>query len=318
MSSKPDPTPFRIAESFPGITPQQHRLVILGLTILPLLGFIAAIIFAWEKEAVVTGLIMLGAFYVITMLGVTIGYHRLFTHRSFNAKPALKIGLAIAGSLALQGSIITWVANHRRHHAFSDRPGDPHSPHLAVDEGWKGWLKGFWHAHVGWLFRGEKTSVQQYASDLLNDKILARIDRHYPLWILLTLFLPLLLGLAIEQSWRGAFIVFLWGSLARVFLLHHVTWSINSVCHVFGKRPFQTKDESRNQWVMGLLALGEGWHNNHHAFPSAAIQGLHWWQMDVSGMMITLFEKLGWAEHVKRVSPQQLKARKAEEKSAQA
>jgi stearoyl-CoA desaturase (delta-9 desaturase) len=204
--------------------------------------------------------------------------------------------------------VIDWVATHRRHHAYADKEGDPHSPHLE-EEGFGGILRGLWHAHLGWLFDDEKTSSKRWAPDLLKDPDLVRINRAFP-WLALTTFaLPALVGFAVTGSAGGALRMFLWAGLARIFLLHHVTWSVNSICHFYGRRPFDTTDESTNNWVLSLISFGESWHNNHHAFPTSAVHGLGRWQIDLSAMVIRSFERLKLARNVKGVSEKQLEGR---------
>jgi stearoyl-CoA desaturase (delta-9 desaturase) len=237
---------------------------------------------------------------------VTVGYHRLLTHRSFRAPRPVRAVFAVAGSLAIEGSVISWVAAHRRHHAFADVEGDPHSPHLGEEEGVVGMLKGLWHAHVGWLFDEEKTSIERWAPDLLKDPVMTRIDRLFPALAAVSLVLPAVAGFAFTGTLWGAVTAFLWGGLARVFLLHHMTWSVNSICHYFGKRPFETTDLSTNNWPLALLSFGESWHNNHHAFPTSAIHGLGRWQIDPSGFVIRALERVGLARDVKRVTREQV------------
>jgi stearoyl-CoA desaturase (delta-9 desaturase) len=240
---------------------------------------------------------------------VTVGYHRLFTHQSFEPRPVLKWILAIAGSMSLQGSLISWVAIHRRHHAFSDKEGDPHSPHLDEGPGITGVARGLWHAHVGWLIAPENTEAERWAPDLLRDPVMKKIDARFPLIAISSFVLPALIGLAVTQSLYGALTAFLWGSLARIFLLHHVTWSINSICHFYGRRPFRSSDFSTNNWVLSILSFGESWHNNHHAFPTSAVHGIGKGQIDLSGGVIRFFEKLNLAQKVKLPTPKQLAAK---------
>ena len=301
-----------IARSIPGVEPldaksvKWQRLSVLIITLVPFCGFVAAVMALWGRGlTVVDGSIAL-FFYAFTCAGVTVGFHRLFTHQSFEAVRPLKIVLAIAGSMSLQGSLIDWVAAHRRHHAFSDKAGDPHSPHLDEGEGVAGVVKGLWHAHIGWLVTPERTDLERWAPDMLKDPDLVKIHRNFPLITLATFLLPGLIGLAITRSLWGGVTAFLWGSLARIFFLHHVTWSINSVCHFFGKRPFASSDFSTNNWALAVLSFGESWHNNHHAFPTSAIHGIGRGQVDVSGRLIKIFESLHWARSVKVASAQQL------------
>ena len=286
----------------------QRRMVLIA-TILPFVGFVIAVATLWGRgiSAVDFG-IMMGA-YVLTGLGVTVGYHRLLTHKSFEASRPVRAFFAIAGSMSVEGSVISWVAAHRRHHAFSDREGDPHSPHLDEGEGLRGVLRGLWHAHMGWLFSPEKSSPQRWAPDLYKDHSMRAIDRLFPLWVVISFVAPALIGLVVTRSFWGAVSAFLWGSLVRIFMLHHVTWSINSICHFYGRRPFETTDYSTNNWVLSLVSFGESWHNNHHAFPTSAVHGIGRWQFDASAFVIRSLERLGWARNVKRVSEKQLKAK---------
>ncbi len=265
------------------------KTIILALVAIPLLGTLLAIKMLWDRAVGWGEIALMVGLYIPVSLGVTIGFHRYLTHRGFRAHPLLKATLLILGSMALEGSAISWAANHRKHHAFSDRAGDPHSP-----------ADGFLHAHVGWLFSNEAADQTVYARDLLQDRLVMVTSRLFPLWAMLSLVVPFAIG-----GWHGL----LWGGLVRIFLTHHVTWSVNSVCHTFGSRPFRTRDRSRNQWVVGLLALGEGWHNNHHAFPRSAMHGFYWWQFDLSGILIRLFARVGLAHQVQRASASEIQAR---------
>jgi stearoyl-CoA desaturase (delta-9 desaturase) len=289
----------------------QRRLVV-AVTIVPFAGFAFAVWALWGHglSALDAGIAL--AFYVFTGLGVTVGFHRYFTHRSFETTPAVERLLAIAGSMAVQGPVITWVADHRRHHAFSDKPGDPHSPHLDEGPGVRGVVRGLAHAHLGWLFSDEYTEPRRWAPDMLKDPALDKIDRLFPLWVALTFGLPPLLGGLLSGSLQGALTAGLWGSLVRVFLLHHVTWSINSICHFYGKRPFASDDFSTNNWMLSVISFGESWHNNHHAFPTAAVHGISRGQIDPTGGVIRALEKLGLARNIKLVSERQLAAKVAE------
>lgn len=286
----------------------QRRLV-LAVTVIPFAGFLAAVISLWGNGLGGVDAAIALATYVVTGLGVTIGFHRYFTHQSFRTHRVLEALFAVAGSMALQGPVITWVADHRRHHAFSDQEGDPHSPHLDEGPGVRGVLKGLWHAHMGWLFSDEQTSARRWAPDLLKNPTIRRIDKLFPLWAVLSLGLPPAIGFAVTGTAGGALSAFLWGSLARIFFLHHVTWSINSICHFYGGRPFKVEDFSTNNWVLSIISFGESWHNNHHAFPSNAIHGLRRTQLDPSGFVITVMEKLGLATNVKRLSDEQISAK---------
>ncbi|WP_410586612.1 acyl-CoA desaturase [Amycolatopsis sp. lyj-23] len=248
-----------------------------------------------------------GAFFVVSTLGITVGYHRYFTHGAFRAKRALRIALAIAGGLAAQGPVLVWVADHRRHHAFSDRDGDPHSPWLFGTSP-LALARGFWHAHMGWLFGRDKTNVERFAPDLAADRDLRVVDKLFPLWVVLSLLLPPLLGGLITLSWWGALTAFLWAGLARISFQHHVTWSVNSVCHMIGERPFTSRDRSANFWPLAILSMGESWHNTHHADPTSARHGVLRGQLDVSARVIWVFEKLGWAWNVRWPTAKRLAA----------
>lgn len=287
-----------------------QRRITMFLTVLPALGIVAAIIAWWGRgiDGVDLG-IMLG-FYAFTGFGISVGYHRLFTHRSFTAARPARLVIAIAGSMAVQGSIISWVSTHRRHHAYADRFGDPHSPHLAQATGLKGVLLGLYHAHVGWLFDKEGTDRDEYAPDLVAEPMIARIDRLFPQLTLLTFILPAVLGLIITRSFGGMVTAFIWGSLVRVFALHHMTWSINSVCHFFGKEAYRARDESRNVWPMAVISFGESWHNNHHAFPWSARLGLRAWQIDPGWYVIRTLQALGLVRGVKVPTRAQREARR--------
>jgi stearoyl-CoA desaturase (delta-9 desaturase) len=288
----------------------ERRITVVAV-VLPFLGFIAALWLLWGGAVTGLDLAILAVMYVLVGFGVTIGYHRLFTHRSFEAKPGLRAALGILGSMAVQGAVIHWVADHRKHHTFTDEEGDPHSPHLHGGEGWRGVLKGLWHSHMGWLFDGQHSSAKRFAPDLRKDPLMRRIDTLFPLWALLGLGIPFVLGFALSGGkWVAGLTAFVWAGLVRVFLLHHATWSVNSICHMYGKRPFSTKDESRNNWMVALVSLGEGWHHSHHAFPTSARHGLARTQLDPSYWLIRMFERLGWATNVKQPKPEQIEAKR--------
>lgn len=287
----------------------KEQLVAIGATVIPFLGFVGAVIYGYMQGVSIWAFVILFALYAVNFFGITIGYHRLFTHRGFETFKLVKVGLALAGAMAIQGPLNRWVANHRRHHAFSDKPGDPHSPHAHGDEGFIPFAKGVWHAHIGWLFDREKTVMHKFAADILKDKTISRIDRFYGWWIVLSLLVPTLLGWGLIGGWQGALEGLLWGGFARLFLVYHVSWSVNSICHIFGSRPYKTSDKSRNNFIMGIIAFGEGWHNNHHKFPGSVMHGLRWWQIDFSGYFILMLEKLGLAWGLKRISREQVKTR---------
>ena len=271
----------------------------------PMVALIAAVPFAWGWGLNWVDVVLAVAFFYLSGLGVTVGYHRHFTHSSFKARRWLRITLAVAGSMAVQGPPIIWVADHRRHHAFSDRDGDPHSPWLfgtspvAI-------AKGFWHAHMGWLFDRDLTNKQRFAPDLLADKDIARVSKLFWLSTVVTLLLPALLGGLLTWSWWGAVTGFFWAGLVRVAVLHHVTWSTNSICHMIGERPFAARDRSANVWPLAILSFGESWHNLHHADPTCARHGVGRGQIDTSARLIWLFEKFGWVHDVRWPTPQRL------------
>jgi stearoyl-CoA desaturase (Delta-9 desaturase) len=276
----------------------QRRMAVL-FTVLPLLAIVLAAALAWGGllHPVDAGLFL--GFYVFTGLGVTVGYHRLFTHRSFDAPALLRKTLAVAGTMAAQGAIIDWVATHRRHHAYADEYGDPHSPHLVERSGLRGVLRGLWHAHMGWLFAPDGTDNSRWAPDLEAEPFMAAVNRRAPRLVTLSLVLPAVLGGVLTGTLFGAFTGFLWGGAARVFVLHHMTWSINSICHFFGTQPFQSRDESTNNWPLALFTFGESWHNNHHAFPSSARHGLLRGQVDISWRVIRTLEQLRVVRNVR-------------------
>jgi stearoyl-CoA desaturase (delta-9 desaturase) len=250
--------------------------------------------------------------YLLTGLGITVGFHRLFTHRSFKTRPALRGLLAVMGSAAVEGPVIEWVANHRKHHQFSDQPGDPHSPHVDYGHGWRGALAGLYHAHIGWIFGGDALADRErYAKDLLADPVVAFVDRTFLLWVLAGLAFPFAIGFALTGTLLGALTALLWGGAVRMFCLHHATFSINSLCHFFGRRRYDTDDESRNLHWLALPTLGEAWHNNHHAFPTSARHGLRWWQLDPSAWFISALQHLGLAWDVVRISPERQLGKRA-------
>ncbi len=247
-------------------------------------------------------------FYLMSGLGITVGYHRYFTHQSFRTRRWIVWLLGVMGSMALQGPVIWWVSTHRMHHQHSDDPEDPHSPHAGRTHGSGATLQGFVHAHIGWVFQSDPRGRSSQVRDLLADPICVHLDTWFPFWGLMGMIAPALIGGCLTRSWWGAVSGFLWGGIVRVFLVHHVTWSVNSVCHLWGSRDFESRDESRNNVLVGLIALGEGWHNNHHAFPYSARHGLQWWQFDLSWIVIRILAVLGWATHIRTVPADRLKA----------
>lgn len=274
------------------------RLVNLVAVIVPFLGLIAAGYLAWGRGFHRVELGLLVGLYVLTGLGITVGFHRLFTHRSFETGRVVEVFLAVFGSMAVQGPLLQWVAMHRRHHQHSDRPDDPHSPHQHGG-GVLGLLRGAWHAHIGWAFAPDPPNLSHYVKDLQQQGHLRVISTLFPVWVGLGLLIPAAVGGLLTGSWTGAWTGLLWGGLVRICLVHHVTWSINSVCHLWGTRPYPIADQSRNNLIFGVLALGEGWHNNHHAFPTSARHGLRWWQVDLSFYVIRSLALLGLAWNVR-------------------
>jgi stearoyl-CoA desaturase (delta-9 desaturase) len=278
--------------------------------VLPPLGVLVAVILLWNTVVGWTDVAVMAVMYVLTGLGITVGFHRLFTHRAFQTYAAVRGAFAILGSMAVEGRPIKWVADHRKHHAFADEEGDPHSPHVGHQGGWRGALKGLWHAHMGWLFRTVGLADRErFARDLLADRAVRAMDRLFWLWVVLGFAIPFGIGWLVGGTLGTGLTALLWGGLVRVFLLHHVTWSINSVCHFFGRRRFRTEDESRNVFWLAPLSFGESWHHNHHAFPRSAFHGLRWLELDPGGLLILLLEKLGLAWDVVRISAERQRAK---------
>jgi stearoyl-CoA desaturase (delta-9 desaturase) len=286
-----------------------QRLTNLAAVIIPLLAFFAAIVLLWNKVVGWTDLGLLAVLYVLTGLGITVGFHRMLTHRSFQARPWVEHAFAVLGSMAVQGDVIQWVSDHRKHHAHTDEEGDPHSPHAGfAGGGVRGTLRGLFHAHVGWILTEEGGAARaKYARDLVEDRGMKRISDNFHWLALLGLLIPAVAGFLLTGgSWKGAATGFLWGGLVRVFLLHHVTWSINSVCHFVGRRRFAVDDHSTNVFWLALPSFGEAWHHNHHTFPRSAQHGLARWErfMDPSAGVIWAMEKLGLAWNVVRITPE--------------
>jgi stearoyl-CoA desaturase (delta-9 desaturase) len=277
----------------------------------PFAGLGAAAWLAWGHGLNLADISLAAAFYVITGLGVTVGFHRLLTHRSFTAVPALRAALAVAGSMSFQGNVTSWVATHRRHHAFADRPGDPHSPYRYGTSP-AGLLRGLVHAHVGWLLHDDLTPPARYAPDMAADPAMRAISAAFPALCALSLALPFGAGWLIGGTWQAALTALLWAGLVRVTVLHHVTWSVNSLCHVLGSRPFATRryDRATNLWPLALVSFGESWHNMHHSDPACARHGADPGQVDISAVLIRAFERLGWATQVHWPVPARLDSRR--------
>jgi stearoyl-CoA desaturase (Delta-9 desaturase) len=270
--------------------------------IVPFVGVIVAIVLLWDNMIDLTTVILMVVMYLITGLGVTVGFHRLLTHRSFQTYPWLEHTFAIFGSLSVQGSVLDWVADHRKHHAHTDEEGDPHSPHVGHGHG----FRGFVHAHVGWLMETQgQADWKKYARDLYDDPAMRKIGRRFPLWVLLSLLIPTVLDWALHGfTLKGALEGFLWAGLVRIFFVHHITWSINSICHIFGRRRFDIEDKSTNVWWLAPFSFGEAWHHNHHAFPRSAFHGLKWYELDFSGMLIRGLQRVKLAWNVVEITPE--------------
>ncbi|MHC5001893.1 MAG: acyl-CoA desaturase [Planctomycetota bacterium] len=306
----PEESPQTVTRRRLSATELKLRVINIAAVTIPFVGLVLAVVLLWGVAFNWIYLALLGGMYLATAAGITIGYHRLFTHRSFRTPRPMAAILAALGSMAVEGPVLQWVATHRRHHQHSDADGDPHSPHTHGSGFWAT-IRGMWHAHMGWLLstrtfvptrdRASRSApgLARYVRDLRKDPLLRWMNSAFPYWVLLGLLIPAALGGLITMTWTGALLGFIWGGLVRVFLVHHVTWSINSVCHIWGTRPFHCHDESRNNAIFGVLALGEGWHNNHHAFPTSARHGLRWWQLDLSYLIIRGMGLVGLASEIR-------------------
>jgi stearoyl-CoA desaturase (Delta-9 desaturase) len=284
--------------------PRRQRIGNLIGVFVPFAAFVAAVALSWQQLVSTADLVVLATMYMLSGLGATVGFHRLLTHRSFQTYKPIEYLFAVLGSLTVQGSVINWVADHRKHHAHADADGDPHSPY-GHGEGFWAALRGLWHAHVGWLLtRGHQVDARRYAKDLVEDPGMLVISRAFPLIVFAGLAVPFGLGYALAGTLGGALTALLWGGFARVFLFHHVSFSVNSICHFFGTRRFQTEDQSRNVFWLALVSFGEAWHNNHHAFPRSARHGLRWWEIDPSALVIRAMRRVGLAWNVVDVSPE--------------
>ncbi|MDX6505779.1 MAG: hypothetical protein QOG06_423 [Gaiellaceae bacterium] len=294
-------------------TTRISQVVTLIAVIVPPLGILSAMGVLWGVAFHWVDLLLLAGFYVLCAFGTTIGFHRYFTHRGFETRKPLEALLAILGCMTMQGPLTQWVTDHRKHHALSDQPGDPHSPHVGHEEGAWGAVRGFVHAHVGWLFDNlGMERGREYGKDLYENRLVRSIDRLYFLWVAITLGLPFLIGYAVGGTVGAGFEALVWGGLIRIFLYQHATFSVNSICHMFGRKDYRSRDEARNNWVVALLVFGEGWHNNHHAFPASARHGLQRWQIDVSWWVIRGLEKLRLVWNVKVPDADQLVRRRAQ------
>jgi stearoyl-CoA desaturase (Delta-9 desaturase) len=295
--------------------PRADRILQLAVTWLlvaaPFAGLVIAVMLLWGHGLDRVDVVLGAVFYLATGFGVTVGFHRCLTHRAFRAGPRLRAVLVVAGSMSFEGDVISWVAAHRRHHAFSDRPGDPHSPYR-YGTGPVAQLRGLVHAHVGWIFGNDPTSHERYVPDLMAEPMIVALSRAFPILCVASLALPFLAGLALGGTWYAAFTALIWAGLVRIGLLQHVTWSVNSLCHVLGTRPFATREHDRatNLWPLALLSLGESWHNLHHSDPTCARHGVDRRQIDLSAEVIRVFERLGWASEVRWPDPARLDARR--------
>jgi stearoyl-CoA desaturase (delta-9 desaturase) len=288
-------------------TTRASQVVTLLAVVIPPLGLLAVAVGLWGVALSPVDVVLFLVLYVVSGLGTTVGYHRLFTHRSFETTKTVRAAFAILGSMTVQGPVTQWVTDHRKHHALSDEAGDPHSPHAGFAPNARGALQGFCHAHLGWLFHAKGMERgEHYGKDLYEDSLIRRIDRLYFLWVFVSFALPFAVGyLAGGLSWRLGLQALVWGGLIRVFAYQHATFSVNSICHLFGRRAYRSRDESRNNWVVAALTFGEGWHNNHHAFPASARHGIDRFQVDISWWTIHALEKLGLAWDVRLPSTAQ-------------
>ena len=282
-----------------------ERAANVAAVLIPFLAAVLGAIFAWGSFLHARDLVIFAVMYLISAFGVTVGFHRLLTHRAFETYRPIRYAFAIAGSYAVEGPVLDWVADHRKHHAFSDEEGDPHSPHVGQAAGFTGVVRGLWHAHIGWLFETNgQAEKRRYCPDLASDPVMRRINRSFPLFVAGSLAIPFFAGFAWGGTLDAGLEALLWAGLVRIFLVHHVTWSINSICHFFGARRFDTGDHSTNVFWLALPSLGEAWHHNHHAFPQSAFHGLRWYELDPSGWLILAMARVGLAWDVVRVTPE--------------
>jgi stearoyl-CoA desaturase (Delta-9 desaturase) len=296
------------------MTRAERTANLLGVVV-PFLGVLTAIVLLWNRAVDAADIAIMVVLYMLSAVGITVGFHRLLTHRAFQTYPWVERTLAVLGSLSVQGSVMDWVADHRKHHAHTDREGDPHSPHVGHGSG----LAGLWHAHVGWLMETQgQADWKRYAAELYEDPSMRKIGRHFPVLVALSLLVPTLAGYVLDGfTVGGAVRGLIWGGLVRIFFVHHITWSVNSICHFFGSRRFDVDDQSTNVGWLAVLSLGESWHHNHHAFPRSAYHGLRWWEVDLSGLIISAMEHVGLAWNVVRITPERQRARAVAGVSAQ-
>jgi stearoyl-CoA desaturase (Delta-9 desaturase) len=288
------------------------KLVNLGAVVVPFLATLAAVVLLWDRLVSWHDLVLLAVMYLVTASGITVGFHRLLTHRSFRTHKPTEYAFATLGSMAVQGPVIAWVADHRKHHAHTDVEGDPHSPHVGHGDGVTGVLRGLWHAHTGWLLSEHgRADWKRYAPDLYEDRGMRLINRRFVSLVMLGLALPAAAGYLITGTAAGAATGLLWGGLVRIFFVHHVTWSVNSICHFLGTRRFDVDDRSTNVFWLALPSLGESWHHNHHAFPRSAQHGLRRWELDPSALLIGAMERVGLAWNVIRIAPERQAAKVA-------
>jgi stearoyl-CoA desaturase (delta-9 desaturase) len=286
------------------------KIANLGAMVVPFVATLAAIVLLWGRVVNWHDLALFGVMYVVTAAGITVGYHRMLTHRSFRTHKPTEYAFATLGSMAVQGPVIAWVADHRKHHAHTDVEGDPHSPHVGHGEGVIGVLRGLWHAHMGWLLSEHgRADWKRYAPDLYEDRGMRLINRRFVSLVFLGLAIPAAAGYLITGTLLGAATGLLWGGLVRIFFVHHVTWSVNSVCHFLGSRRFEVDDHSTNVFWLALPSLGESWHHNHHAFPRSAVHGLRRWELDPSALLIAAMERVGLAWNVIRIAPERQAAK---------
>ena len=290
--------PFPTVDQVPPVVHAGQKLVTLAIVAGPVVALAVVVPLLWGHAVHLSDLVIALVFYLVTGFGITVGFHRLFTHRAFGPSRGLKIALAVMGSMAVEGTATSWVATHRRHHMFSDHPGDPHSPHRYGDHG-LALLRGLAFSHVGWLFVSDASCLDKYAPDMLKDPDLQRIDRLFPFLAVASLTIPFGIGYLLSGTLAGALAALVWAGLVRMALLHHVTWGVNSLCHTFGRRTDEVTDRSTNLWPLALVSLGDSWHNVHHAHPSWARHGARPGMVDPSAWVIGGFERLGWATRVR-------------------